>query len=103
MIKSFGYLALRYDFDYYFDTLYKNDKISFKELKNNLELYYDYNEKIWVHRHEYKGKYFPADFPCMSIKAAKRHLRKHNEIPKGTRFVLIGRFVGQPDIILYKR
>ena len=44
MIKSFGYLALRYDFDYYFDTLCKNEKISYKELKNNIELFYDYDQ-----------------------------------------------------------
>ena len=28
-------------------------------------------------------------FPCRSYKAAVRHLRKHNEIPKGTKFRLV--------------
>lgn len=30
------------------------------------------------------------------------HLRKHDEIPKGTRFVLVSRFVGG-DRVLMKR
>ena len=102
MYKSFGYLALRYDFDYYFDTLCKTE-MSYKDFRNKVELFYDYNNKKWVHRKEYKGKWYPADFPCRSIKAAKRHLRKHNEIPKGTRFLLVCRYVGQKDIVLYKK
>ena len=41
-------------------------------------------------------------FLCGSYKAALRHLRKHDEIPKGTRFVLVSRFVGG-DRVLVKR
>lgn len=58
--------------------------------------------KKWVHRAEYMGSWYPATFPCGSYKAALRHLRKHDEIPKGTRFVLVSRFVGG-DRVLVKR
>lgn len=52
-----------------------------------------------------KGKWMPVDrwcddaeleddewstcYPCKSVRAAKRHLRNHDEIPKGYRFVLM--------------
>ena len=65
MIKSFGFWFLEYD------SSNCGDK----------ELYYDYNKKLWVHEQEYTSYWYPAIFPCQSLKAAKRHLRKHNEIP----------------------
>ena len=37
-----------------------------------------------------------------SFKAARRHLRKHNEIPKGTKFLLVSRFVGYDRILVKK-
>ena len=37
-----------------------------------------------------------------SLRAAKRHLRKHSEIPKGTVFRLISQYVGF-DIYLIKK
>ena len=66
----------------------------FKTFIREVELYYDKNKKLWVNRDEYTGNWYPATFPCHSYRAAKRHLRKHNEIPKGTRFRLASRFVG---------
>lgn len=78
MIKSFGFWFLEYD------DSNRGDK----------ELYYDYNKNLWVHKQEYTGYWYPGTFPCRSLKAAKRHLRKHNEIPKGTKFRLVSMYVG---------
>ncbi len=87
MIKSFGFWFLEYDDsnrgDEDFDTYFYEK-----------ELHYDYNKNLWVHRQEYTGYWYPATFPCHSLKAAKRHLRKHNEIPKGTKFRLVSKYVG---------
>lgn len=66
------------------------------------ELYYDLTKKKWVSYKEYTGDWYPASFPCRSLKAAKRHLRKHNEIPRGTRFVLVSRYIGY-NIYLTKK
>lgn len=63
-------------------------------LLNDDGLYYDQSKKKWVIRGEYTGYWFPATFSCRSYKAAKRHLRKHSEIPFGTKFVLVSKFVG---------
>lgn len=56
-------------------------------------LQYDLDKQKWVPEDEYTGEWFPGAFPCRSYKAAKRHLRKHTEIPKGTRFRLVSKFV----------
>lgn len=60
------------------------------------------NKQMWVHRAEYTGYSYPADFPCRSYKAALRHLRNHDEIPKGTQFILVSKFVGQDRILVKK-
>ncbi|MBU5333589.1 hypothetical protein KQI61_15425 [Anaerocolumna aminovalerica] len=57
-------------------------------------LYYDHNKKKWVSKEEYTGCWYPATFPCHSYRAAKRHLYKHDEIPKGMKFRLCNRYVG---------
>lgn len=85
---------------------YKNQYIGLEcitawEDKKNA-LYYDLDKKKWVHREEYTGYSYPAIFPCRSYKAAIRHLKKHNEIPVGTKFQLISWIVGQ-DRYLIKR
>ena len=85
MIKSFGFWFLEYG----------GSKCGDKEL------YYDYNKKLWVHEQEYTSYWYPAIFPCHSLKAAKRHLRKHNEIPKGTKFRLVSKYIGY-DLYLTK-
>jgi len=66
----------------------------YKAFKNEVELYYDHNKKMWVKREEYTGSWYPATFPCHSYRAAKRHLKRHNEIPKGTKFRLCSKYVG---------
>lgn len=72
----------------------------YKTFKNAVELYYDHNKKMWVKRKEYSGSWYPASFPCCSYRAAKRHLRKHNEIPKGTRFRLVSKYVGYDRFLI---
>lgn len=88
-----GFYGLEYCVDYDNYSIY---------IMNNVELYYDYHKKLWVHKKEYTGSIFPAIFPCNSLKAAKRHLKKHDEIPKGTKFRLVSKFV-DGDIYLYKK
>lgn len=63
------------------------------------KLHYDFSKHKWVKREEYTGCWFPGRFPCQSYRAAKRHLRKHTEIPKGTRFRLCSRFIGFDRIL----
>lgn len=71
----------------------RNNNESYDESVSK-ELYYDLDKKKWVNRKEYTGYWYPATFPCHSYRAAKRHLRKHDEIPKGTRFRLCSKFIG---------
>lgn len=85
-----------------YDTDLNREDYDYKTFKNEIELYYDNKKKSWVKRKEYTGMLYPADFPCHSYRAAKRHLRKHNEIPKGTKFRLVSRYVGF-DRYLIKR
>ena len=71
------------------------EEVSWKDNYNHKNrLFYDFNKKLWVKEDEYTGNWYPSTFPCRSYRAAKRHLRKHNEIPKGTKFRLCSRFAG---------
>lgn len=93
MLKSYGYLYLECE-DYVDDWFEK-------------KLYYSTVLKKWVSYKEYlaDGADFhliPAFFPCHSLKAAERHLRKHSEIPKGTKFRLVNKYIGETDITLIK-
>ena len=79
------------------------EEISWEENLNREErLYYDFNKKAWVKEDEYTGYWVPARFPCRSYRAARRHLRKHNEIPKGTKFRLCSSLIGGFDRYLVK-
>ena len=86
------FFGLEYDIDY--------DK-PYEEFVEE-ELYYDPNKKKWVKKKEYTSHWYPARFPCRSYRAAKRHLRKHDEIPKGTKFRLISWFVGFDRYLIKK-
>lgn len=106
MIKSYGFWHLTVD-DRYYRELYKNNKEEYKNYLYNTNRFYSLEQKRWVNRSEYltdghRYHFFPSPFLCHSLKAAKRHLRKHNEIPKGTRFVLVSRYIGC-DIHLIKK
>lgn len=68
----------------------------------NKELFYDFLKKKWVKREEYTGNLYPATYPCRSWRTAKRHLKKHDEIPKGTKFILVNKNIGY-DRRLIKR
>lgn len=96
MIKSYGYWGLQYDIDSNIDD------VDFILFRREIELHYDRTKKLWVKRDECTSDWYPADFPCRSLKAAKRHLRKHNEIPKGAVFILVSKFIGK-DIYLIKK
>lgn len=90
---KYGFFGLEYEVDYNDYTL---------DAKKHKHLHYDPNKRLWVHEAEYTGNVFPALYPCHSLKAAKHHLKKHSEIPKGTKFRLVSIFVGG-DIYLYKK
>lgn len=74
----------------------------YKTFKYDVELHYDMSKKQWVHLKEYTGHWYPATYPCHSLKAAKRHLKKHDEIPKGSKFRFVSKYVGC-DIYLTKK
>ena len=80
----------------------KSENETYSEYMHNRELYYDHDKRKWVKRHEYTGHCYPATFPCHSYRAAKRHLKAHDEIPKGMKFVLVSRFAGGFDRFLTK-
>lgn len=63
------------------------------------EARYDPDQKKWV---DSEGSIDRNWIACRSLRAALRHLRKHDEIPKGVKFVLGSRYVGY-DRILTKR
>lgn len=96
--KSFGFWCLEYDCCS--ETNFKG--YDYKTFKTKIELYYDPNKKKWVKRDEFTGCWYPASYSCHSLKAAKRHLKKHDEIPKGTKFRLVSRYIGC-DIWLVKK
>ena len=68
----------------------------------NRILCYDRNTKKWVKKADYARGRFPVTFPCSSYRAAKRHLRKHNEIPIGSRFILVSKWVGRDRYLTKK-
>ena len=84
MIKSYGFLFLEYDVDY-------------NKNKFGISLSFDDEQNQWVP----ENKSLSNDIFCHSLRAAKAHLRRHNEIPKGTRFKLVSRFYNF-DIYLTK-
>lgn len=57
-------------------------------------LSYDSHKKKWVKNIDYSGEYISSGFTCYSYKAAKRHLKKHSEIPCGEGFVLVSKYIG---------
>lgn len=80
----------------------KDYNYNYKTFKNEVELYYDPTKKLWVKRHDYTYGWYPASFPCRSYRAAKRHLMNHDEIPKGTKFRLVSRFIGFDRLLIKK-
>ncbi len=58
--------------------------------------FYDPRQRKWVDEKDvtFPGLNAGLGLICKSVKAAKRHLRRHDEIPKGTKFILESRFMG---------
>ena len=66
------------------------------------ELHYDTQKKRWVKDVEYTGSCYPAVCVCQSYKAALRHVRKHQEIPKGSIMRVVSAYVGCDRYIVKK-
>lgn len=64
--------------------------------------HYDIYKQKWVKYENYKGYWLPGAAPCHSYEAALRHLRKHNEIPKGTKFRLVSKYAGCDRLLIKK-
>ena len=69
---------------------------------NGTTLWWNDNFKKWGTFEEFmntKTSYGTCLHNICSVRAAKRHIRKHDEITKGTRFTLISNFVSCNVII----
>lgn len=62
----------------------------------NPELVYDLQDNIWKNINMCKNPCSPfsPDNGIKTYKAAIRHIRKHNEIPEGTKFKVLSMYVG---------
>lgn len=62
------------------------------------DLVWDMEEELWKKKDECKNPYsYFNGFgkkDIQTLKAAKAHIRRHNEIPKGTRFLVVNRYEG---------
>lgn len=65
-------------------------------------LWYENDTKMWKPVEKCTGWRSSSKSNIHSFKAARRHLRKHDEIPKGTKFRLVSRFVGYDRILVKK-
>lgn len=74
-----------------------NKYFDFLESLNN-NLVYDFKEEMWKKHDECHNAH--SHFSCWgkgkvkTFKAAKAHIRRHNEIPKGTRFRVVNKYIG---------
>lgn len=69
-----------------------------------VDLWFDERDKKWKPIDECIGENcsYSNYADVRSYKAAKRHLRKHSEIPTGTKFLLSSMYLGF-DLIMVKR
>ena len=61
------------------------------------DLCYDLVDHVWKTKKECgegTHPYSPCSDDISTFKAAAAHIRRHDEIPKGTRFKVVNRFVG---------
>ncbi len=65
------------------------------------DLWYCDDLKEWRNMREAEPPFGNYVF-VRSFNAARRHIRKHNEIPVGTRFLLSSRWVGYDRILVKK-
>ena len=87
--KNFGFRWLEFEPD--------NKESTYEDY-----LHYDIYKQKWMKYDDYEGYWIPGTAPCRSYKAALRHLRKHNEIPKGTRFRLFSLYAGCDRFLIKK-
>lgn len=98
----FDYLHLEFD-DTSIDEIYPEaHELNETLYLDNFKLRYDYNLDRWVNKTELTQPYRSGTFHCKTKFAAKRHLKKHDEILPGARFRLISKREGIPDLILVK-
>lgn len=75
---------------------------------NNINLWFDENDNKWKTyeeclEHLDNNESFSNYAYVFTYKAAKRHLRKHKEIPVGTKFLLSSLYIGQDRILTKKK
>lgn len=70
-------------------------------------LWFDESDNKWKTYEECISNDDPWHFSnyanMFTYKAAKRHLRRHNEIPVGTKFLLSSLYIGQDRILIKKK
>lgn len=65
---------------------YDKSKETFREYRCDHELYYDHDKKMWVHRAEYTGSWYPATFPSGAGGV--------NEVQYAALLMMIARYTG---------
>lgn len=70
--------------------------------EERFKLFYDLKTHTWKRPEDCYYTVCSLYNNICSLRAAKKHLRRHNEIPKGTVFALESMHTKQPDIRLTK-
>lgn len=71
--------------------------------EESFRLLYDLNTHTWKRPRDCYMTVCSIRNYVRSVRAAKKHLQRHNEIPKGTVFTLESMYTEQPDIRLVKK
>ena len=71
--------------------------------EEEFKLFYDLKTHTWKRPKDCYNTVCSLHNNIRSLRAAKKHLRRHNEISKGTVFVLESMYTEQPDICLTKK
>lgn len=74
----------------------------------DINLWFDENDNKWKTyeeclEHLDNNVNFSNYAYVFTYKAAKRHLRRHNEIPVGTKFLLSSLYIGQDRMLIKKK
>lgn len=70
--------------------------------EEGFKLFYDLKTHTWKRPEDCYYTVYSLYNNICNLRAAKKHLRRHNEIPKGTVFALESMHTKQPDIRLTK-
>lgn len=75
---------------------------------SDINLWFDENDNKWKTYEECienldDNEFFSNYAYVFTYKAAKRHLRKHKEIPVGAKFLLSSLYIGQDRILTKKK